>query len=85
MTVILGCRQGSTNVGLVHQAHNCSIPEISLHNQTVPTNTLCRHITLTLALHRTRCHLLFKFTFGQMKIFKEMHGVCSFTNPVFCV
>jgi len=40
---ILGCRQ--TGLCLVHQAHECSISEISLHNQTVPTNPLCCHIT----------------------------------------
>jgi len=43
MNVILGWRDGSTGVGIVHQAYKCSIPKISLHNQTVPTNTLCRH------------------------------------------
>jgi hypothetical protein len=45
MNAILGCRRGSAGVGLVHEQHKCSIPEISLNNQTVPTNTLYRHIT----------------------------------------
>jgi hypothetical protein len=48
MNGILGCRQRSTGGGLVHYAHKCSIAEISLHEETMPTNTMLSYYAKTI-------------------------------------
>jgi len=61
INVILGCRQ--TGVCLVHQAHECSIPEISLHNQ------MCLLTFYAVILRKDTCITLHKVSFTVQTYF----------------